>query len=46
LVLGEDAVAMWSYLQKVVGKRYLVTVQPGPKGGKPSVQGVTLPPEI
>jgi hypothetical protein len=28
------------------GKTFLVSVQPGPKGGKPSVQSVGLPPQM
>jgi hypothetical protein len=40
---GEDVSAL---LGSFIGKKYLVTVASGPKGGKPSVQNVTTPPEM
>ncbi len=43
---GEDVGLLWPQVQACIGKRYLVTVAAGPKGGKPSVQSVTLPPEM
>ncbi len=46
LTPGEDMSAVWQTLQSRIGKRYMVTVQAGPKGGKPSVQSVALPPEM
>ncbi len=46
LVPGEDMAKLWADLQACVGKAYMVTVQAGPKGGKPSVQAVSLPPEM
>jgi hypothetical protein len=43
LVAGEDVSAL---LDSFKGKRFMVTVQAGPKGGKPSVQTVFFPPEM
>lgn len=43
LVAGED---LTSLIAGLTGKRFLVTISPGPKGGKPSVQTVSLPPEM
>ncbi|MCZ2344104.1 MAG: hypothetical protein LC104_20270 [Bacteroidales bacterium] len=42
---GEDVAALWTAVQAAVGRRFMVTVQSGPKNGKPSVQMVSLPPE-
>lgn len=42
---GEDASALWTAVQSAIGKKFLVSVQPGPKGGKQSVQVVSTPPE-
>jgi hypothetical protein len=46
LVPCEDVGALWNTLQSAVGKRFMVVVASGPKGGKASVQSVTLPPEM
>ena len=46
LIPGENVSELWQALQECIGKRYLVSVQPGPNGGKPSVQMVSLPPEM
>lgn len=43
LVAGEDLTAL---VAGFAGKRFLVTIASGPKGGKPSVQSVSLPPEM
>ncbi len=43
LVAGEDVKAA---LDACIGKSYLVTVQPGPKGGKPGVRMVGVPPQM
>lgn len=40
---GEDVSEL---LATFIGKKYLVTVAPGPKGGKASVQNVTPLPEM
>ena len=45
IVPGEDVNNLWAEMQQAVGKKWAVTVAPGPKGGKPSVQQVSLPPE-
>ena len=45
LVPGESVGELWIALQKAIGTRFMVTVSAGPKGGKPSVQSVSLPPE-
>ena len=45
LVPGEDVGELWIALQKAIGVRFTVTIEAGPKGGKPSVQSVVLPPE-
>ena len=45
LVPGEDIQALWEAIQRAIGTRFMVTVSPGPKGGKPSVQSCSLPPE-
>ena len=43
LTPGEDANLLISSL---MGKRFLCGQAPGPKGGKPSVQSVSLPPDL
>jgi len=43
LTVGEDVNAL---IMSFMGKRYLCTHQNGPKGGKPSVQSVSPPPEM
>jgi hypothetical protein len=40
---GEDVQAL---VQGFVGKTWAITIQPGPKGGKPGVQSATPPPEM
>ena len=45
IVPGESVNGLWEYITNAIGQRWAVTVQPGPKGGKPSVQSVNLPPE-
>jgi len=43
LAVGEDINAL---IMSFMGKRYLCSHQGGPKGGKPSVQSVSPPPEM
>jgi len=43
LVVGDD---VSSLIDGFKGKRFMVTISPGPKGGKPSVQTVSLPPDM
>lgn len=43
LVAGEN---VKKALDACIGKSYLVSVQPGPKGGKPGVQLVSPPPQM
>ena len=45
LVPGESVGELWEAIQRAIGTKFMVTVSPGPKGGKPSVQSVSLPPE-
>ena len=45
LIPGEDVGTLWGEVQKAVGRKWAVTVASGPKGGKPSVQQVSQPPE-
>jgi len=43
IVVGED---VQDAIDTCKGKVYTVSVQPGPKGGKPSVQSVGKPPQM
>jgi hypothetical protein len=43
LEVGENVKAS---IDACVGKRYLVSVAPGSRGGKPAVRSVNLPPEM
>ncbi|QEL19417.1 hypothetical protein [Limnoglobus roseus] len=46
LVPGEDISGLWTDVQKAIGQTWAVTVASGPKGGKPSVQNVSVPSEM
>lgn len=43
IVIGEDVQAA---VAECVGKPYLVSVEPGPKGGKPGVKSCGKPPQM
>jgi len=43
LTPGEDVNAL---IASFVGKRFLSSIAPGPKGGRPSVQSVSPPPDM